>query len=77
MKSPLNVKTVIAMSLSPSLSPISNQSQKKEEEKEKILFNLIEEEKAMDDEWNDNNNTWTNEKNECENILSEVQDLEE
>ena len=31
----------------------------------------------MDDEWNDNNNTWTNEKNECENILSEVQDLEE
>ena len=77
MKSPLNVKTVIAMSLSPSLSPISNQSQKKEEEKEKILFNLIEEEKAMDDEWNDNNNTWTNEKNECENTLSEVQDLEE
>ena len=48
----------------------------KEEEKEKILFDLIEEEKAMDDEWNDNNNTWTNEKNECENILSEVQDLE-
>ena len=73
----MNAKTVIAMSLSPSLSPISNQSRKKEEEKEKILFNLIEEEKAMDDEWNDNNNTWTNEKNECENILSEVQDLEE
>ena len=51
-QSPRASSTVIAAT-SPR-SPHSNASQKREEEKEKIKLKLIEEEKAMDEEWNDN-----------------------
>ena len=49
---------------------------KREEEKEKIKFTLMEEEKAMDEEWI--NNTWREEADiyEYEAIVAEMHDLE-